>query len=93
MTVNVLSRCMCVRGKEGGVFSSIFRRRSVWLKRLHSIHIKAKSEKHIHHMATIFYSYGCISINDLPLPNQAFPLNTLATKCLAILKGIKEWWY
>ena len=26
-------------------------------------HIKAKSEKHIHNMTTIFYSYGC-TIND-----------------------------
>ena len=26
----------------------------------------AKSEKHIHNMATIFYLYGCISFNDLP---------------------------
>ena len=31
-----------------------------------SIRIKAKSEKHIHNMTTIFYSYGCISINNLP---------------------------
>ena len=44
---------MCVRGR--GAASSIFRRRSLWLKPLHSIHIKAKSEKHIHKMATIFY--------------------------------------
>ena len=71
MTINVLSRCMCVRekgcgGGGGGGASSIFRRRSVWLKLLHSIHIKAKSEKHIHNMTAIFYSYGCISINDLP---------------------------
>ena len=68
MTVTVLSRCMCVRvkvgGGGGGGASSIFRRRRVWLKLLHSIHIKAKSEKHIHNMTTIFYSYGCISIND-----------------------------
>ena len=61
---SVLPRCMCVRGK-GGAFS-IFRRRSVWLKLLHSIHLKAKSEKHIHNMTTIFYFYDCISFNDLP---------------------------
>ena len=54
------------KGGGGGVALSIFRRRSVWLKPLHSIHIKSKSEKHIHNMATIFYLYGCISFNDLP---------------------------
>ena len=27
--------------------------------------IKAKAEKHIHNMATIFYLYDCISLNDL----------------------------
>ena len=36
------------------------------VKPLHSIHIKAKSEKHIHNMATLFYLYDCISFNDLP---------------------------
>ena len=50
---------MC-QGK--GAASSIFRRRSVWLKPLHSIHIKVKSQKHIHNMATIFYLYDCISL-------------------------------
>ena len=63
---------------EGGGSSSIFRRRSVWLKLLHSIHIKAKSEKHIHNMTTMFYLYDCISFNDLPKSNQPFLLHTLA---------------
>ena len=36
---------VCVLGK--GEASSIFRRRSVWLKILRSIHIKAESEKHM----------------------------------------------
>ena len=71
MCLNVLNDSKCIisvyvcKGKRVGA-SSIFRRRSVWLKLLHSIHIKAKSEKHIHNITTIFYSYGCISINDLP---------------------------
>ena len=60
----VLSRCMCVGGRGGA--SSIFRRRSVWLKLSHSIHIKAKSEKHIHNMTTIFYLNDCISFNGRP---------------------------
>ena len=66
---SVSPRCMCVRGRGGGgggAASSIFRRRSVWLKLLHSIHIKAKSEKYIHKIATIFYLNDCISFNDLP---------------------------
>ena len=50
---------MCQGKGGGGAASSIFRQRSVWLKPLHSIHIKAKSEKHIHNMATIFYLYYC----------------------------------
>ena len=62
-SIFVLSRCMCVR-EAGG--SSLFRRRSVWLKLLQSIHIKVKSEKHIHNMAKILYLYDCISFNDLP---------------------------
>ena len=63
-SVFVLSRCMCVRERGGG--SSLFRRRSVWLKLLQSIHIKVKSEKHIHNKTKIFYLYDCISFNDLP---------------------------
>ena len=65
---SVLYRCMCVGGREGGGGggSSIFRRRSMWLELSHSIHIKAKSEKHIHNMTTIFYLYDCVSFNDLP---------------------------
>ena len=67
MTVYPYYLGVCVLGEEGGG-SSIFRRRSVWLKFLHSIHIKVKSEKHIHNMTTIFYMYlsDCISFNDLP---------------------------
>ena len=68
-SISVLSRCMCRRGRGGGGgggASSLFRRRSVWLKLLQSIHIKVKSEKHIHNMTTIFYLYDCISFNDLP---------------------------
>ena len=59
---------MCVGGGGGGGGggSSIFRRRSVWLKPLHSIHLKVESEKHIHNMTMIFYLYDCISLNDLP---------------------------
>ena len=63
---SVSSMCMCVEGRWLGVASSIFRRRSVCLKLLHFIQIKAKSEKHIHNMTTIFYLYDCISFNDLP---------------------------
>ena len=61
MTVTLYNLGVCVLGEGGGGASSIFRRRSVWLKPLHSIHIKAKSEKHIHNMlgclgwATLFY--------------------------------------
>ena len=68
MTVTLYNLGVCVSGEGGGGgggVSSIFRRRTVWLKPLHSIHIKAKSEKHIHNMATIFYLYDCISFNDL----------------------------
>ena len=38
----------------------------MWLKLLQSIHIKVKSEKHIHNMTKIFNLYDCISFNDLP---------------------------
>ena len=72
MTVTVLSYYLgvCVLGEGGGGGGGGGLPRyfddGVWLKLLHSIHIKAKSEKHIRNMTTIFYSYGCISINDLP---------------------------
>ena len=59
-SISVLSKCMCVRGGGGGVASSLFRQRSVWLKLSHSIHIKIKSKKLIHNMTTIFYLYDCI---------------------------------
>ena len=65
MTLTMYYLCVCVLG-EGGGASSIFRRRSVWLKLSHSIHIKAKSEKHVHNMTKIFYLHDCTSFNDLP---------------------------
>lgn len=39
--------------RKKGEASSVFRQWSVWLKLLLSIHIEAKSEKHIHNMKTI----------------------------------------
>ena len=68
MTVALSYLGVCVSGERGGGggASSIFRRRSVYMKLIHSIHIKAKSEKHIHNMKTIFFVYDCISFNDLP---------------------------
>ena len=73
MTVTLYYLGVCVSGKwggggggGGGGASSIFRRRRVWLKLSHSIHLKAKSEKHVHNMTTIFYLYDCISFNGLP---------------------------
>ena len=65
MTVTMYYLGVCVSG-EGDGASSMFRRRNVWLKLSHSIHIKAKSEKHMYNMTTIFYLYDCISFNDLP---------------------------
>ena len=65
MTLTMYYLGVCVSG-EGGGASSIFRRRSVWLKISHSIHIKAKSEKHNNNLTTIFYLYDCTSFNDLP---------------------------
>ena len=64
-SVTLYNLGVCVSGERVGV-SLIFRRRSVWLKSLDSIHIKAKSEKQIYNMATIFHLYDCISFNDLP---------------------------
>ena len=59
---SVLSRCMCVRGRErGGGFLDISTAECV-VETL----LKAKSEKHIHNMTSIFYFYDCISFNDLP---------------------------
>ena len=74
MTVTLYNFGVSVSGERGGGggASSIFRRRSVWLKSLHSIHIKAKPEKHILNMTTIFYLYDCISFNDLPNPTNHF---------------------
>ena len=66
MTVYLYYIGVCALGEGGGGgASSLFRRRSVWLKLSHSIHKKVKSEKHIHNMTTIFYLYDCISFNDL----------------------------
>ena len=67
MLVTLYYLGVCVLGRGGGrVASSIFRRRSVWPKLLHFIHIKAESDKHIDNMTTIFYLYDCISFNNLP---------------------------
>ena len=63
---SVLSRCMCVGGGGGEDFLDILTVECVVAKLSHSIHIKAKSEKHIHNMTTIFYLYDCISFNDFP---------------------------
>ena len=65
MTLTMYYLGVYVSGK-GGDASSIFRRRSVWLKISHSIHIKAKSEMHNNNLTTIFYLYDCTSFNDLP---------------------------
>ena len=66
MTVYLYYLSVCVLGEGGGGASSLFRRRIVWLKLLQSIHIKVKSEKHIHYMTTIFDLYDGISFNVLP---------------------------
>ena len=60
----VLSRCMCLGEGVWSGASSIFRRRSVWVKLSHSIHIKAKSEKHIQ------YSICMIVFHSMPSLNQ-----------------------
>ena len=73
MTVTLYHLGVCVSGEGGGGASSTFRRRSVWLKCSHSIHIKAKSEKHIHYMTTIFYLYDCIRVS--PGVGVAFTLH------------------
>ena len=62
MTVTLYYLGVCVSGKGGWGFLDISM--SVSLKLIHSIHIMAKSEKHIHNMT--FYLYDCNSFNDLP---------------------------
>ena len=59
MTVHLFYLGVCVSGKGGDILD-------ISLKLSHSIHIKAKSEKHIHYMTTIFYLYDCISFSDFP---------------------------
>ena len=70
MTVTLCYNGVCVSGELGGggprYFDSGVCVRGVCMKLLHSIDIKAKSEKHIHNMTTIFCLYDCISLNDLP---------------------------
>ena len=69
MTVTLLASrhvcvcvCVCVCVDGGGGFFDISIP-CVWLKRLHSIHIKAKTETIICH-ENYTLSYHCISIND-----------------------------
>ena len=63
---SVLSRCMCVRGRGRGEGLLDITTAECVVETLHSIHLKAKYEKHIHNMTTIFYLYDCTSFNDLP---------------------------
>ena len=64
MTVTLYYLGMCVRGKGGG-FLDISTAECVY--ETFTLHyLKAKSEKHIHNMTTIFYLYDCILFNDLP---------------------------
>ena len=74
---------------EGRGASSLFRRRSVWLKLLQSIHIKAKSEKHIHNMTTIFYLYDCISFSMSRPPLIQTTISTPHTGC-KLISHMKE---
>ena len=53
------------KGKRGGGVLVISTAECV-VELLQSIHIKVKSEKHMHNMTKIFYLYDCISFNDLP---------------------------
>ena len=57
------SGCEC--GGELGFFDISTAEFVVESFTLHSYN-KAKSEKHIHNMTTIFYLYDCIAFNDLP---------------------------
>ena len=77
MTVYLYYLGVCVLGEGGGGFLVISTAECV-VETFNFIHIKVKSEKHIHNMTTIFYLYDCISFNDLPLSNQPFLLHTLA---------------
>ena len=65
MIVTLYYLGVCVLREGGGGFLDISTAECV-AETLHSIHIKAKSEKHIHNMTTIFYLYDCISFNNLP---------------------------
>ena len=69
MTVTLYYLGVCVSGERGGGgrwgLLDISTAECV-VKLLHSIHLKANSEKHIHNMTTIFNFYDRISFNDLP---------------------------
>ena len=60
-----LYRCMCIRAMGGGGGFLVISTTECVIEAF-TIHIKVKSEKHIHNMATIFRLYDCISFNDLP---------------------------
>ena len=67
MTVTMCYLSVCVSREGGWGFLDISTAECVVETFvIHFIHIKAKSEKHIHNMTTIFYLYDCISFNDLP---------------------------
>ena len=69
VTVNYLGICMLGEREWVGVgirdlLDNSTTECMVETSTLHSY--KSQAEKHIHNMTTIFYSYGCISVNDLP---------------------------
>ena len=80
---SVLSRCMCVRGRGVGLSQYFDGGVPVWLKLLHSIHLKAKSEKHIHNMTTIFYFHDSMivfhSMTSLNPAKHFYPTHWLQT--------------
>ena len=68
-----LGVCVLGEGEGGGGFLVLSTAECVVETfTVESIHIKVKSEKHIHNMATIFYLYDCISFNDLLNPTNHF---------------------
>ena len=92
MTVTLYYLGVCVSGEGRGGASSICRRRSVWLKLSPSIHIKAKSEKHIrHNMTTIFYLYDCIhSMTSRGLIQPTFSTAHTSCKPISFIKENKR---